>query len=40
MNAAKATAAADERRALDARTPSENSDLPKEPGGGLGLTGA
>jgi len=37
MNAAKAAAAANERRALDAHTPSVKPDLPKEPGGGLGL---
>ena len=35
--AAKAAAAANERRALDVRTPSKKPDMPKEPGGGAGL---
>ena len=35
--AAKAAAAANERRALDVRTPSKKPDLPKEPGGGAGF---
>ena len=35
--AAKAAAAANERRALDVRTPSSKPDLPKENGGGAGL---
>ena len=33
----EAAAAANEQRALDARTPSEKPDLPKEPGGAVGL---
>ena len=37
--AAKAAAATNERRALDARTPSEKPDLPREPGGDAGLVG-
>ena len=37
--AAKAAAAANERRALDVRTPLNKPDLPKEPGGGAGLMG-
>ena len=35
--AAKAAAAANERRALDVRTPSKKPGLPKEPGDGAGL---
>ena len=35
--AAKAAAAANERRALDVRTPSKKPDLPKGPGGGAGF---
>ena len=35
--AAKAAAAANERRALDVRTPSNKPDLPKKNGGGAGL---
>ena len=33
----EAAAAANEQRALDVHTPSEKSDMPKEPGGGVGL---
>ena len=35
--ATKAAAAANERRALDVRTPSNKPDLPKKNGGGAGL---
>ena len=35
--AAKAAAAANERRAIDVRTPSNKPDLPKKNGGGAGL---